>query len=304
MPEGAQGSLTPEVFSRDGRRLAAANGEWSHALFDTETGDLVSLTEFTYAAPGRGMRAPTQLRAVDIAADADHLVGQSEHLHTLQIWDLQTGAMLPDLCGEDCRNMGLRVSLLKWSPTGSKIVVGMQGGHQPGCGWQDIDLGCPFTFPGVGAGSQPTAGQSVGETGDLHRHLLPRYLPHRAVPAFVHALALRATAASPSANLLVTSGDEGLLKIWDPGQGTLLRQLVLSAPANALAFSADGAILAAGTTQGEIRLWETRTWREFAPYSSRQGRINALQFLPGNRLLVVAGGRARFLSWISSPERS
>jgi WD40 repeat protein len=72
-----------------------------------------------------------------------------------------------------------------------------------------------------------------------------------------------------------------------------LRQLVLSAPANALAFSADGTILAAGTKQGDIRLWETRTWREFQPYSSRQGRINALQFLPGNRLLVVAGGRPK-----------
>jgi WD40 repeat protein len=108
-------------------------------------------------------------------------------------------------------------------------------------------------------------------------------------PTFVHAQALRALAVSPTANLLVTSGDDGLLKIWDPGQGTLLRQLALSAPASALAFSADGAILAVGTIQGDVRLWETQSWREFLPYASRQGHINALQFLPGNRFLVVAG---------------
>ena len=45
--------------------------------------------------------------------------------------------------------------------------------------------------------------------------------------------------------------------------------------------------------EGDVRLWETQTWREFSPYSSKQGRIKALQFLPGNRLLVVAGERPK-----------
>ena len=292
--EGAQGSLTPEVFSRDSHRLVAANGEWSYALFNTDTGKLVTLTEFTYAAPGRGMRSPTQLRAVDIAADADLLVGQPEHLHTLQIWDLQTGAMLPDLCGEDCRNMSPRVSLLKWSPTGSKIVVGMQGGLNPDVDGKisvwDISSRSPEL---VLDPSQPQAKVLA------KRMTLPTFITTTpsspAAPAFVHARALRAVAMSPSANLLVTTGDDGLLKIWDPGQGVLLRQLALSAPAHALSFSADGAILAAGTVEGGVRLWETQTWREFSPYSSRQGRINALQFLPGNRFLALAGGRSKVL---------
>ncbi|MDF0676468.1 MAG: WD40 repeat domain-containing protein [Nitrospira sp.] len=288
--EGAQGPLTPEVFSRDGHRLVATNGEWSYALFNTDTGELVSVTEFTYAAPGRGMRSPTQLRAVDIAADADLLVGQPEHLHTLQIWDLQTGAMLPDLCGEDCRNMAPRVSLLKWSPTGSKIVVGIQGGLNPdGDGeisvW-DVHSRSPELVLDPG---QPQAKVLAKRTTLPTSVTLAPSTP-TGMPTFVHAGALRAVASSPSANLLVTSGDDGLLKIWNPGQGTLLRQLALSAAAHALAFSADGAILAAGTTKGDVRLWETQTWREFLPYSSGQGRINALQFLPGNRLLVVAGG--------------
>ena len=268
----------------------AANGEWSYALFNTDTGELVTVTEFTHAAPGREMRSSTQLRAVDIAADADLLVGQPEHLHTLQIWDLQTGTMLPDLCGEDCRNMGPRVSLLKWSPTGSKIVVGMQGSRNP-----DVD-GKISVWDVSSRSPELVLDPSQSQAKVLTKRTTPPTFIATApfppaVPAFVHAQALRAVATSPSANLLVTSGDDGLLKIWEPGQGILLRQLVLSAPAHALAFSADGAILAAGTTQGDVRLWETQTWREFSPYSSRQGRINALQFIPGNRLLVVAGGR-------------
>jgi WD40 repeat protein len=111
--------------------------------------------------------------------------------------------------------------------------------------------------------------------------------------AFVHASALRTMATSPTANLLVTTGDDGLLKVWNPGKGTLLRRLKLAAPASALGFNADGTVLAAGTAQGEVRLWDTRTWREFPPYSSRQGQINALQFLPGHRLLAIAGGQPK-----------
>ncbi len=102
-------------------------------------------------------------------------------------------------------------------------------------------------------------------------------------------MAVRAVAASPGANQLVTASDDGFLKIWDPGQGMLLRQLKLPVPASALAFSSDGVILAVGTNQGEIRLWETHSWREFSSYASGQGQINALQFLPGNRVLVIAG---------------
>ena len=287
--EGAQGPLTPEAFSRDGHRLVAANGEGSYALFNADMGELVTLTEFTYAIPGREMRSPTQLRAVDIAADADLLVGQPEHLHTLQIWDLHTGTMLPDLCGEDCRNMGPHVSLLKWSPTGSKIVVGMQGGLNPDVDGKISVWDVPSRSPELVLDPGQPQAKVLAK-----RSTPPTFITTTpAVPAFVHALALRAVATSPSANLLVSSGDDGLLKIWDPGQGTLLRQLVLSAPAHALAFSADGAILAVGTMEGDVRLWETQTWREFSPYSSRQGRIKALQFLPGNRLLVVAGERPK-----------
>lgn len=283
--EGAQGPLTPEVFSRDGHRLVAANGEWSYALFNTDTGEMVTLTEFTYAAQGRGIRSPTRLRAVDIAADADYLVGQPDHLHTLQIWDLQKGVMLPDLCGEDCRNVATRVSLLKWSPTGSKIVVEMQGGGNPDVDGKLSVWDVPSRSPELVLDPRRPQAKVLPK-----RTTPPTFITTAPVaPAFVHAEAVRAAVTSPSANLLVTSGDDGLLKIWDPGQGILLRQQALSAPANALAFSADGAILAVGTMGGDVRLWETKTWREFPPYSSRQGPINALQFIPGNRFLVVAG---------------
>lgn len=287
--EGARGRLVPRVFSLDGSRLVAGNGQWSYPVFEVETGQLLALTEFTHVDRERGARSNIPLHVADISDDGDYLVGQPEQPSTLQIWDLRTGSRLPDLCGDDCRNMGPGVSLLKWSPDGAKILVEMNGGRNAEVAGKvslwDVGTRAPEL---VLDSSQPQAKMLAKRAASPSPQAAASSAPS-AGSAFVHASALRTMATSPTANLLVTTGDDGLLKVWNPGKGMLLRRLKLAAPASALAFSADGTILAAGAAQGEIRLWETRTWREFPPYLSRQGQINALQFLPGNRLLAVAG---------------
>ena len=287
--EGTGGEAMPQLFSHDSQRLVAENGESSYAVIDVSTGKVVALTEFLYEDRERGVRVPSHLRAIDISADGDYLVGQSDHLFTVQNWDLSTGTMLPDLCGHDCRQTGTQVSLLKWSPTGAKVVVVLQGGLNSEVDGKvsvwDISSHAPELVLDPGQSQAKVLAKRAAPPAPA-----PVAAPTPiAVPAFVHGMAVRAVATSPSANQLVTVSDDGFLKVWDPGQGMLLRQLKLLVPASALAFSSDGAILAAGTTQGEIRLWETHSWREFPPYPSQQGEINALQFLPGNRFLVVAG---------------
>jgi WD40 repeat protein len=298
---GGSWPLTPRRFSRDGHRLVAGNGEKSYALFDTDTGKSVSLTQLINPDQERGGPSPTDLAAVDISDDGEYLVRQSAQLGTVQIWDLRTGVMLPDLCGHDCRNMDPRISLLRWSPTGSKIVVGLKGGLSPDVDgnisvW-DVETRSPeLVLDSTHSQAKVLVKRPAPPVTDVGLSAKPiASSPPEAVPAFVHARALRALVTSPSANLLVTSGDDGLLKVWEPGQGILLRQLALSAPASALAFSADGALLAAGTTHGEIRLWDAQSWKEFPSYPSGQGQINALQFLSGNRFLVIAGKQPRVL---------
>ncbi|MDH5642362.1 MAG: hypothetical protein OEY28_13820, partial [Nitrospira sp.] len=287
--EGARGDLMPRVFSRDSSRLVAGNGEWSYSLFDTGTGKRLALTDFPYDDHERNRRGQAKLSAADIASNGDFLVGQPEHSPILRIWDLQSGASLPDLCAEDCRNEGMRAFLLKWSPDGAKIVVGIQGGRNPEVDGKISLWDVPSRSPELVL--DPSLPQA-------------KVLPKRAAPpvakapapaetvrrqALAHESTVRAVAGSSTAALLVTAGDDGMLKVWDPVRGLLLRRLNLSATAQALGFSADGAILLAGTTKGEVRLWDTNTWREFPPYSSKQGSINTLQLLPGNRLLVLAG---------------
>lgn len=299
--DGESGPLIPRRFSRDGHRLAASNGKKSYALFDTDTGKPVSVTQFADPGQAGSGPSPADRAADDISDDAEYVARQSAQLGTVQIWNLRTGVMLPDLCGYDCRNMGPHVSLLKWSPTGSKIVLGLKGVLNPDVDgnisvW-DVETRSPeLVLDTTQPRPKVLAKRSAPPVTEVELSAKPiAPSPAKAGSAFVHARALRALATSPSANLLVTSGDDGLLKMWEPGQGMLLRRLALSAPASALAFSADGAILAAGTTQGDIRLWDTQSWKEFPSYASGQGQINALQFLSGNRFLVIAGKRPSVL---------
>lgn len=298
---GGSGPLTLHRFSPDSHRLVASHGTKRYMLFDSDTGELASSSYLTGPNQERDEPSSMNLAAVDVSSDGDYLVGQSAQLGTIQIWDLRTGAMLSDLCGHDCRNRDPRISLLKWSPTGSKIILGLTGGLNPDVDgnisvW-DVESRSPEL---VLDPTQPQAKVLAKRLtppvtdAELSAELLAPAAPGTG-PAFIHARAVRALVTSPSANLLVTSSDDSLLKIWEPGQGMLLRQLVLSAPASALAFSADGAILAAGTTQGEIRLWDTQSWKEFPSYASGQGQINALQFLTGNRCLVIAGRQPNVL---------
>lgn len=299
--DGGSGPLLARRFSRDSHRLVAANGEGSYALFDTDTGELVSSTQLVNPDHERDGPSPADLAPADISGDGDYVVRQSAQLGTIQIWDLRTGALVSDLCGYDCRNMDPRISLLKWSPTGSQIVLGLKGGLNPDVDgtisvW-DVESRSPeLVLDPARSQAKVLAKRPAPSATDAELSAKsPVPSSSEAGPALVHARALRALAMSPSANQLVTSGDDGLLKIWEPGQGRLLRQLALSAPASALAFSADGAILAAGTTQGEVRLWDTQSWREFPSYGSGLGQINALQFLTGNRFLVIAGKQPRVL---------
>ena len=287
--EGTGAQVTLQRFSRDSQRLVAESGESNYALIDVGTGKLVALTEFLYEDHERGVRVPSHLHTVDISPDGEYLVGQSDHLSTLQIWDLSTGTMLPDLCGHDCRQMGTRVALLKWSPTGTKVIMVLQGGLNP-----DVD-GKVSVWDASSHSPELVLDPGQPQAKVLAKRTVPQAPVPVASPtlipvqAFVHGMAVRAVATSPRTNQLVTASDDGFLKIWDPGQGMLLRQLKLPVSASALAFSSDGVILAVGTNQGEIRLWETHSWREFPSYASGQGQINALQFLPGNRVLAIAG---------------
>src|SRR5207248_1958413 len=91
------------------------------------------------------------------------------------------------------------------------------------------------------------------------------------------------------------------LRLWDASSGRQLWQA--EAPGEhgflGLAFSPDGALLAAGTCSGDgsVRLYEVATGGEAARLDGHRGNVGCLAFAPGGRTLATGGADSTILLW-------
>jgi len=70
-------------------------------------------------------------------------------------------------------------------------------------------------------------------------------------------------AFTPDAKILATSGEDGIIELWEVSTGREVRRLKgHSGAVESMAFSVDGRILTSGGHDGVIRLWDTTTGRE------------------------------------------
>ena len=117
-----------------------------------------------------------------------------------------------------------------------------------------------------------------------------------------------ALAYSPDGSILATSGPQPYLRRWNtrtwqpiapdlafpPGYTNGVKTGAAPAVVN-LAYSPDGSVLAGGSSNGYLALWDTRTWQVVQVFDvfeeKRSGKdINGLAFSPdGSRLAVAVG---------------
>lgn len=95
---------------------------------------------------------------------------------------------------------------------------------------------------------------SAGADGALKRWRLP-IVPPRALPG--HSQAIRAAAASTDGSRAVTGGQDQTVRLWDVAAGQTIRSFgdQPAGPVAAVATSADGALVAAVTDTGSLRVW-------------------------------------------------
>jgi WD40 repeat protein len=61
---------------------------------------------------------------------------------------------------------------------------------------------------------------------------------------------------SPDDSMLISGSVDNIVRIWDTGNGSLLRQLTgHTSPVFGVAFSPDGKYIASGANEGSIRVW-------------------------------------------------
>ncbi|OWK39714.1 sigma-70 family RNA polymerase sigma factor [Fimbriiglobus ruber] len=94
----------------------------------------------------------------------------------------------------------------------------------------------------------------------------------------------------------------GPLRVWDTTTGKLAWQFGASdspgpSPANALAFSPDGRMLAAGGEDGIVRLWEVCTGQERLARTGHRARATSVAFSPDGLRLASGSTDSTALIW-------
>jgi WD40 repeat protein/serine/threonine protein kinase len=102
-----------------------------------------------------------------------------------------------------------------------------------------------------------------------------------------HDGVIRSVAFAPDGKRLVTGSDDGLIKVWDitPTGGG---EAVSVGGSGGLDVSRDGRLMAAGGTDGHIRVYQTATGTEIADMASHTTMVQALELSPDGSFLVSA----------------
>jgi WD40 repeat protein len=113
-----------------------------------------------------------------------------------------------------------------------------------------------------------------------------------------HGDTLRSLAFSPDGRLLASGGWHRAVRLWDPGTGKELRQLVSpDKGVECLAFAPDGKTVAGGGLESTVFLWDAGTGKMVRQLTGHKGKINAVIFSPAGDLLASAGEDGTIRLW-------
>jgi WD40 repeat protein len=135
------------------------------------------------------------------------------------------------------------------------------------------------------------------------------FAPPRGGPLHLkgHIGGVTGIALAPNGETVVTCGEDGTLRLWNPQSGAVDKiepDVVLRnrRPAVALAYSADGKRFAAGGSDS-IALWNVSDGVETARLKSRSGDISGLAFSPDGTRLASSSKDWPILLWDVASQR-
>jgi hypothetical protein len=104
-------------------------------------------------------------------------------------------------------------------------------------------------------------------------------------------LSQRAVALSSDETLLASGSDTGTIRIWNVGDGSLVRALENSPSGHEgrvldLAFSPDGSILASCSRDQTVRLWRMSDGERIGVLSDHTAQVNGIGFSPNGSVLA------------------
>ncbi|MGW1803488.1 WD40 domain-containing protein [Streptomyces sp. NPDC002078] len=98
--------------------------------------------------------------------------------------------------------------------------------------------------------------------------------------------------------LLVTGGNDGVVRLWEPATGQGRRILRgHGRRVGTLSFSADGSMLAAGGNDGVVRVWQATSGRRLRELTGQSDRLVSAAFGPAGPLLATASSDGDLYLW-------
>ncbi|HZW33824.1 MAG TPA: hypothetical protein VFF52_24090, partial [Isosphaeraceae bacterium] len=112
-----------------------------------------------------------------------------------------------------------------------------------------------------------------------------------------HTDTVRALAFDPTGALVVSSSDDRTIRGIDVKRDREVFSLACPNHNSALAFSADGSVLASADDRGNLTIWEVATWTRRRSVKGADAGIWGLCFSPDGRTLAAACGDGKVRLW-------
>jgi WD40 repeat protein len=318
-------AVSAVAFSRDGTRLASAGEDKAICVWDPASGRLKgTLLGHTDRIPALawhpgGQRLysagwDTTVRVWDTASlepvillnshagqvtalalnRAGTLLAAADSANAVHVWSLPANREIHVL-----REHGAEVRALAFAPDGQRLASG--GADHVIRLWTGSDTAeADVSVPAEAAGQTTipdgkhlirTGGGTALGAGD------PADAP--VLVRLDGAALLEAVACSPDGRWIAGSAADGPPRLWEADTGRLRHTLVgPTAPVTALAFSADSALLASGSSRGtDIWLWDVPSGEPvlLIPDALDGCSVEALAFHPKERLLAAGG-----IDWLAT----
>jgi WD40 repeat protein/serine/threonine protein kinase len=261
--ESSTKPVTQTAFSADGKLIATSTADGTVHILDAATGK--ALTKF------KAHRV--RIKLFKFFPDRKLLVTVGDD-GEVKLWDTATGKELSSL------DLPFKPALAAISADG-KVLAGMPAGGIPGKVW-DVTTG-------------------------------------KELATLEHSSEAWALALSPDGKMLAAGNAPGVVRLWDVSTGKLFRRFESpdakkaggaafwpGAPGDlawntgsdeSVAFAPDGKVLACGTGESVVRLWDVATGKHVGDVAASKGNLAIVAFSPDGRRLVSASDDGTVRLW-------
>jgi WD40 repeat protein len=113
-----------------------------------------------------------------------------------------------------------------------------------------------------------------------------------------HKGVVNSLAFSPGSRRILTTGDDGIARVWDAATGAQIHDLVGRANRALCAmYSPDGQRIASGGLDDKVRIWNAQTFEQVAQLGSHQAYVHSLAWGADSQRLLSCSGDHTVRIW-------